>query len=472
MKIAFIHYHLKTGGVTTVLKQQVEAINDVCEILVLTGSPVKEAFPADTVYIPGIGYDDDEGFRQTIDPQHVAESIIKAIYKKFKTTCDVLHVHNPTLKKNKNFLTILQTLQKNKIKLFLQIHDFAEDGRPLSYFTEEYVPDCHYGAINSRDYAMLLKAGLKKEGTHIIANMIRPFHFKDKDVKAEKYVLYPIRAIRRKNIGEAILLSRYFRDKETLVITLPPNSEADIKSYNAWKEYAKQNKLNIKFEAGLQQDFEPLVLSSKFLITTSITEGFGFSFLEPWMAKKILWGRKLVTICRDFEKNGIQLDHLYTNLSVPIEWIGKELFYEKWRSWLLKRCKYFNFAVDEKRIVSAFKKITQNNLIDFGLLDEAFQKQILSGVLSNKSNADRLIRLNPYLQFPGHVSNRQDLIENNRKAVRNNYNMTVYKQNLIKIYGHVMKTSIKHKINKHILLSYFINPEKFSLLKWSDYAEA
>ena len=30
MKIAFMHYHLKTGGVTTVIKQQLEALDQHC----------------------------------------------------------------------------------------------------------------------------------------------------------------------------------------------------------------------------------------------------------------------------------------------------------------------------------------------------------------------------------------------------------------------------------------------------------
>jgi hypothetical protein len=32
-------YHLKTGGVITVLKQQVEAVRDKCEVLALSGEP-------------------------------------------------------------------------------------------------------------------------------------------------------------------------------------------------------------------------------------------------------------------------------------------------------------------------------------------------------------------------------------------------------------------------------------------------
>ncbi|MCK4467277.1 MAG: hypothetical protein KAU60_02880, partial [Desulfobacterales bacterium] len=164
MKIVLAHYHLKTGGVTTVLRQQIEAIKNDCEILVLTGELPDSPFPADIKHIPGLAYSG-RSSKKVFTPKKVAESIIKAIHSKWKQGCDILHVHNPLLAKNKNFLKILQELRKRKIRLFLQIHDFAEDGRPLSYFDEdEYVPDCHYGVIKSRDYNILLKAGLKKKG--------------------------------------------------------------------------------------------------------------------------------------------------------------------------------------------------------------------------------------------------------------------------------------------------------------------
>jgi len=300
MKIAFIHYHLKTGGVTTVLKQQVEALREECEVLVLSGEPPDISFPADSVHIPGLGYDSES--QKIYKPEEVADDIIKAVFSRWNNGCDVLHVHNPMLAKNINFLKILKALQKRGIKLFLQIHDFAEDGRPLLYFSEEYVSDCHYGVINSRDYNILFKAGLKKQGLHKIFNTIKPIDSDKKESDTGNYVLYPIRAIRRKNIGEAILLSLFFQNNETLTITLPPNSISDINSYAGWKNFVKKNNLDVEFEAGLKNDFSQLVLSAKFIITTSITEGFGFAFLEPWTAKKNLWGRKLPDICHDFEK--------------------------------------------------------------------------------------------------------------------------------------------------------------------------
>ncbi|HUV50814.1 MAG TPA: hypothetical protein VMW78_07345 [Anaerolineae bacterium] len=471
MKIAFAHYHLKTGGVTTVLRQQIEAVKNDCDVLVLTGEPPDSPFPADIKHIPGLAYYSGSS-QKTFNPKKVAESISEAIHSKWKEGCDILHIHNPLLAKNKTFLKILHELQKRGIRLFLQIHDFAEDGRPLSYFDEdEYVPDCHYGVINSRDYDILLKAGLKKKGLHKIFNTIKPFEFKKKAAKTENFVLYPIRAIRRKNIGEAILLSLFFENHEALFITQPPNSRIDIISHNGWKRFAEENSLDILFEAGLKYDFKQLVLSARFLITTSITEGFGFLFLEPWTAQKTLCGRKLPDICYDFEQNGINLDHLYTKLLVPLKWLNKKDLYEIWRASVLRACSLFNYKIDNKNIEKGFSAITKNNNIDFGLLDESFQKQIISCVLSDKKNANRLRSLNPYLSHIEEIKDQENLIQNNMKAVLSNYNNTIYKKTLFEIYSNVCKNPVTHRIDKKILLSEFLNLQNFSLLKWGDYVQ-
>lgn len=467
MKIAFIHYHLKTGGVTTVLKDQVEALRDVGEVLVLTGDPPDGSFPCDAVYIPGLGYD--RPSQKPYDPAEVAEAVVKALYAKWQDGCDVLHVHNATLAKNRNFLKILKLLQKNEVRLFLQIHDFAEDGRPLAYFADAYVPDCHYGVINSRDYEILLKAGLKRSGLHLIPNTIKPFAFERKTALPANRVLYPIRAIRRKNIGEAILLSLFFQNNENLAITLPPNSPADILSHEDWKTFVKARHLNVAFEAGLADDFAHLVRSSRYLITTSITEGFGFSFLEPWTAKKLLWGRKIPDICRDFEENDIQLAHLYTRLRVPVEWVGKKRFYQEWMSCILKTGDLFKYPIQKEDIANAFNAITAGNLIDFKLLHETFQKEVIVRVQSSQGNAKKLIDLNPSLSHPGEIPDREAVIENNCRAVVNNYSKNLYRENLLKIYTRVVEDTIYQHLDKNILLSAFLNLEDFSLLKWGIY---
>ena len=469
MKIAFIHYHLKTGGVTTVLKQQIKAIQNSCDTFVLTGSDQKSSFPVDAVFIPGLGYDSSSQKKPL--PHEVAESIIRTISLKFGSKCDVLHVHNPTLAKNTDFLNILKELQIRNLNLFLQIHDFAEDGRPEAYFFDQYLSDCHYGVINSRDYDILLKAGLKKEGLHKIFNMVEPVTLTNQVDYADNIVLYPIRAIRRKNIGEAILLSLFFKNRKRLSITLPPNSPADFKSYTGWIRFVKNKNLTVEFESGLKNDFSKLVLSSRFLITTSISEGFGFSFIEPWCAKKVIWGRKLPDICRDFENNGISLGHLYSELLVPVEWIGKDNFYQKWKDCILRNCKLLNYDIDKSSINNIFYQVIKNDKIDFGLLDESFQKNIISHIMSSKNKKTELIRLNPYLASVGIVPDKQRLIKKNMKAVFSNYSKDIYKEKLIEIYKKVSNNSVSHSIDKKILLSCFLDPLHFSLLKWCEYSE-
>ena len=471
-KIVFIHFHLRTGGVTTVLKQQVEAIKDRCEVLVLSGEPNRSVFPAPVLHIPGLGYYDGLSNGKVYDPHQVAKSIIEAIHLRFNGKCDVLHVHNPTIAKNVIFIEILERLKKEGINLFLQVHDFAEDGRPLVYFSDsEYLSDCHYGVVNMRDYGFLLEAGLKKQGLHFIPNEVNGFNFKKQKKYHKQIALYPVRARRRKNIGEAILLSLFFKNNEKLSITLPPESFHDIQSYIGWKEFVKANNLSVEFEAGLKNDFETLLLSAKFLITTSITEGFGFSFLEPWMAGKVLWGRRLENVCLDFEKNDINFDHLYTKLHVPAKWIGKQKLFKIWQASVLKNSERYNYKVHKKDIMLSFEKMTADDLIDFGLLDEFFQKQIISVVLLCKEKKERLIELNPKILIPKDVFDQDELVKNNMNVLTEKYNKAVYKKKLMDIYSKVVGHHVHHKIDKKILLAQFFNLEGLSLLEWGDYIE-
>ena len=119
-----------------------------------------------------------------------------------------------------------------------------------------------------------------------------------------------------------------------------------------------------------------------------------------------------------------------------------------------------------------FAEATGSQGIDLGLLDEVFQKTVISHILENRTHRDRMIRLNPFLKSPGTVPNREVLIQNNKSAVLNNYNERLYQEKLINTYTRVMKASVKQSIDKNRLLDRFFNPKTFSLLKWGDYLEA
>ena len=99
-----MHYHLKTGGVTTCLKNQVEALKNDCDVCVITGELPQTAFPAKTIHIPELAYSAD--YHRSFEPEKVAATVVQAIESNFSGPSDIVHVHNPILAKNKNFLKI------------------------------------------------------------------------------------------------------------------------------------------------------------------------------------------------------------------------------------------------------------------------------------------------------------------------------------------------------------------------------
>ena len=466
MKIAFLHYHLKTGGVSTVLKRQVTALKDRCEVLVLTGDRADTVMPCRVVEIPGLGYDHPD--IPSSAPKSTAERILKTLSDIWPGGCDVLHIHNPILAKNQNFIGCIKELQASGVTLFLQIHDFAEDGRPGAYSQESYPADCHYGVINTRDKQILVDAGLKPSGVHLIPNAIHSLPVTTGRFPDE-FVLYPVRAIRRKNIGEAILLSLYLLPGQHLGVTLPPNSQRDMASYQDWRAYVKKKHLNVHFEIGRRHDFAKLVGAASSMLTTSITEGFGFSFLEPWTAGKMLRGRRLGDICQDFENNGLCLDFLYDRLDVPLAWFDADRFYQTWQKTVIHAADTYRLAVDLERMRQYPALLARRGMVDFGLLNERYQRQVLSHVLSNPAAKRHLKYLNPRLSFSSPGGDVSKMLENNRRAVAAHYNVETYREQLFSIYERVVHQPVYQHVDKQVLLDAFFDLDRFSLLKWGAY---
>lgn len=465
MKIAFLHYHLNPGGVTTVIGQQVEAIQNQAEVLLLCGKKPEASWPVEIVAIPELGYDDPN--RPEVAPQEIARTVHGAIRAKWPDGCDLIHIHNPTLCKNRQLLTALKILQHKDLRLFLHIHDFAEDGRPEVYSGDAYPADCHYAVLNTRDYGILEKAGLKPEGLHLLPNTVTPLKMAQSQSGKAPFVLYPVRAIRRKNIGEAILLSLFFADRETLAITLPPNSDEDMLSHIGWQTFARNKRLNVVFDAGIRQDYLSLVQNAHYMITTSINEGFGFTFLEPWTAGKGLWGRKLSGVCDDFEKRGIQLDHLYASIETPTSWFNGKQFVKRCLASFKAACRKFDKTTDMKKAGHIFGAMIQNETIDFGLLDESAQKEVINRVTTVSSAKKRLIQHNPFLENPGRIENGPKIIQHNRDAILSQYSKKIYTKRLMDIYAAVINRPVKQAIDKESLLDIFLDPRDFSLLKWA-----
>jgi hypothetical protein len=466
LKIAFFHYHLDPGGVTSVIQHQAAALAGTCETLAVTSAVPARPIGADVIPVPLAAYDNKHNSGGS--GEDLANALLAAIRSKWPGGCDVLHVHNPTLAKNRRLPKALEILKDKGVRLFLQIHDFAEDGRPDVYYHEEYTAGVHYGVINSRDYDLLIKAGLKKEGLHMLPNQVKPF-----DIQTpanDGYVLYPVRAIRRKNIGEALLLSLFLDKTQVAGITQPPTNPLDLEHYTRWKAFTREHNLNVELEVGVGGNYNELVKHAQFVFTSSLNEGFGFAFLEPWTAGKMVVGRRLAHVCRDFQRQGVDLGHLYDAFRIPLHCIDCQAVYEKWRQSLMRQARAFNHRLEPAAIRAAFDAITRGSAIDFGVLDEENQMSALLEIKHSSAGIERTRRLNPWLETCQGASSGiyGDVIAHNDRIIRDRYSGENYRKRLLRIYEQVLDAPVTHRIERGVLLNAFFDPLQYKMLKWRE----
>jgi hypothetical protein len=411
--------------------------------------------------VPGIAYD---GIRPEEAPERTADRIVDALTERFGSSrsdpCDVLHVHNPTLKKNSSYLRILAALRDRGVRLFLQIHDFAEDGRPQSYFADqEYPADCRYAVINSRDYGALRAAGLKAEGLHHLFNVVTPLSGLDPTAERRR-VVYPVRAIRRKNLGEAVFLSAFLPGGLSLAVTLPPTSERDVPSYKFWKALAANLGLPVEFEVGLRESFASVMSGARTVLTTSLKEGFGFSFLEPWTAGIPVAGRRLEAVCLDFEDEGVALSRLYDRLRIPLTLIDMDVFFRDWAAAVRSRSAAFGRTVDDSALADGFRDLAVDGAVDFGALDEGRQAILCEAAVKDPSVRAAVSAANPSLtQLFEPLSEAE--IDSNRRTVLERYSLARYRGALLAAYRAVVEEPVIQSVDKGALLDRFLKPGEF-----------
>ena len=335
MNVAVVHYHARPGGVTRVVERAVESLGKNAHCLFFTGEAARGETPLQKKIrvVPNLGYSTDKSFQPL--------ELLKRSRGAFGGEPDVWHIHNHCLGKNPALTQEVTTLAMAGQKILLQIHDFSEDGRPDNYSNlgklkkrlYPIAPHIHYAVLNQRDLGFLKAAGIPEENLHLLPNSVSQLpqtedRSQGSGVSAPLFV-YPCRAIRRKNIGELLLWSAVMPEARFAVTLAPKNPEVKP-IYDAWVAFAEELDLNVEFDAGAKTPFHEMIAQADALITTSIAEGFGLAFLEPWLAGKPLVGRNLPEITGDFEEHGLDLSNLYNRLGVPLtssEWsIGGEFF--------------------------------------------------------------------------------------------------------------------------------------------------
>jgi glycosyltransferase involved in cell wall biosynthesis len=469
MRVALLHYHLKRGGVTSVIKNQARALMEAGdEALVIAGEDSPGLQGISRKVVEELRYDSDRDIPPGQDAEELdrraldmADRITGAMQSHWGSPADIIHVHNPLLHKNAGLIRALNILQERGFCLLLQNHDLPEDFRPNVYSkNEEYPVNCHYAVINSRDRSFLQRAGLKPAGLHLLPNEVRPIKPRE-NLDRNRYV-YPVRALQRKNIGEALLFSLFIPKGRTIAITLPPTTERDLRIYRKWTDFAGELGLQVEFDLGLKAPLEDVYGSALGIITTSVKEGFGFSYLEPWTAGRTVIGRRLNYVCRDFENAGVQFDSLYSSLEIPMVYISPAALREKLENAMLTVYKRFGVEPPRHITKTMWQDMVSRDSIDFSRLDEQTQGGIIRVMAANKRVFQDIADLNPFLRDLADWKPDEDLVEKNRQKVRESYGREPIFALLRRTYQAALQTPVAHKITKSILLELYLDPAQLS----------
>jgi glycosyltransferase involved in cell wall biosynthesis len=314
----FVHYHLRPGGVTRVLQEQTaEFSRRGIPFLAISAGP-SSAVIGEHREIPWLDYAMNaacgaEKIKQSID------TIVRDLPRPH-----IWHIHNPTLGCHPAMAALVHELARANERLILHIHDFAEDTRPDNLRRLQQGPPwfpcgerIHYVVLTQRDRDILCHAGLPEENITILGNPVTP-HPLPVSARDKSTVLYPTRAITRKNIGEMLLLAALAPAGTSFATTLAPAASRYQDEYQHWQHTAKQLNLPVSWSIAETQPLplEELITQSTHLLSTSTQEGFGMAFLESIAWQRPLIGRAIPHIQENLARHGIDHPFLYEGIVV------------------------------------------------------------------------------------------------------------------------------------------------------------
>jgi len=483
MRIVIGHYHLQTGGVTRVIEHAASALVAIGhQVLVVAGDVPQQRLPegARFALVRALAY---EERRPTVGPEALAGELKRAARKHFGGLPDLWHVHNHCLGKNLALPGALIALAEQGQPLLLQPHDFAEDGRPSLYArllehvgsgdasrlsTQLYplAAHLHYAVLNDRDRGFLTAAGVAPERLHLLPNAVclpaRPepsvCPFPDR-----RLWLYPTRAIRRKNLGELLLWSTLAEEQDLFATTQAPQNPAEQIRYARWVALAGELELPVEFSLGSRVDnFPALLASAAAMVTTSVAEGFGLAFLEPWLAGRPLFGRDLPEITRDFSEAGLDLSQLYERLDVPLDWLDRDRLLTAMQGTLRAVMTAYGRREAPADLKRLWGSAVRDEWIDFGRLDETAQEAVIRHLVAHGQDG---ASLRPP-RLAGTATS--DVVARNRAVAEHDYSIAGYGRRLERIYRALLEAPAEAGLEAadgSVLLDQFLAPERLFLLR-------
>jgi glycosyltransferase involved in cell wall biosynthesis len=522
MNIVVVHYHLGQGGVARVIRDHLSALDGVlgdssdCRILIAHGGGQLSSewrgqgwahLKPGIEEIPELAYEPATSGDYRTRQKRLTEALLGLLGRfDFAPGETVIHVHNHSLGKSAALPMTLTDLANHGFGLLLQIHDFVEDFRPGNYahllsswntdsheVQQRLYPQSnriHYVVINRRDWHVLDAAGVNRQRLHYIPNpapeqvhlaRLEPdkrtarvrleSHFGIS--QSQLYILYPVRGIRRKNLGEALLISALLGDRAEFGLTLPAIQPAERPSYLFWQDCARELDLPWHFEMGLCDHFSwaDNRVAADANLTTSVAEGFGLIFLECWLAGKPLIGRELPELSGDFTAIGLRFPHLYQRLSVPIDGFPVD----EWKSKVLSQfsqtiAAYGLPSKSDERLSTLFDAAMDAGQVDFSHLPRESQRRVVNRAAGDSAFRENILELNPLLlALERDLTDNPQLVEENAACIQQSFSLENCGRQLLQVYQCICESS-DNQFRKGLedpdsILRSFLTLDRFSVLR-------
>lgn len=390
MNVAIVHYHLGHGGVPQTIRTHSRILaRQRIPHVILAGSHLPQDVSLPVLTIPGLGYGD----HMTVphEPEELADEMIHAATRHLGRVPDLWHVHNHSLGKNPALSAAVGILAREGCRLLLHIHDLAEDGRPALYASIRrldtlypFSTNVHYAFLNQRDRSVFVAAGLPESQSHILEGLAQSLPetstvLDPPSCHSAPLLFAPVRGIRRKNLGELVLLS-VLLPPARIAISRPPADPTSLAIHNRWQAFASIHAPRVDFAVtgripphpDADASFETWVHHATHIIGTSVAEGFGLSFLEAREWGKPFVGRRLSHL-----RHLAPPDSCYDRLLIPHDWIAGNILREHLESALSRddrtRCCHPRLP----HLAQILADLTADGMLDFGNLPECLQQSVI-----------------------------------------------------------------------------------------------
>jgi glycosyltransferase involved in cell wall biosynthesis len=485
MQLVIVHYHLNRGGVSQVIINHLKSLAASKSGLVIdrvailyggrrAGWPDSifdhpPPFELELIQVGDLEYDtvSETGSRDLTTSMR--SSLIAHGFNHDNT---ILHIHNHALGKNSALPTTIAELATDGYRVLLQVHDFAEDFRPENFLHLAGVFNCHdndglsarlypqspgihYAVLNGRDRDIFVRSGITSERLHLLPNPVAsltrlPDRQQARQAVGQKLemsdrqmlVTYPVRGIRRKNLGEMLLLSALDPREAIYAVTLAPLNPLEAGSFSHWHRLAQDLRLPCRFDVGSEAglDYSTILAATDCLVTTSVAEGFGMVFLEAWLSGCPLVGRNLPEITADFSAAGIELEMLYDQLRIPLSMVDRKTVCERLlNTYHAVSASYNQPLIEQATLQRQLDQLMDDGCVDFAFLDGPLQEDVIRAVAGSTRLIDIVLDANPKLNqtFRIDPDTTAEMIEKYADIVREKFSVQSAGRQLRQVYQRV-----------------------------------